>query len=393
MCEKIIGLSIAVFLAVGRWTPARLGGNVDASENYLTEPRLWAIASLLYFTSLGMLNRRVPTLQGAGPANPTRRWLLVSLLSLFGFMALSILWTPAPDLAVGKLYEVVLVALACVSIYIGSLYMKRDEIIGSMWIGLFVVLLVLAAIGLRSVESGRLSVFGGGPNAFGRNMGLLFLCCMYFQERWGNAVLFLPLAALAVVLVLLSGSRGALLSTCIAMLAYFICSRAQFSKRIIVALSAIVLLGTIMLFTEVGSAALERFQHRVMELTVEQRYLAGRDVITDDAVEIAIRNAAFGYGLAGFEWKTGTYPHNLFLEILCDCGVIGIVLFGASLMVVAYLAWNSRDSLNPANVAALVLFTMFSQFSGDFFDARSLFVFMLVVSCDNGSRSLRDGVP
>lgn len=388
MYEKMIGLFIAIFLAVGRWTPSRLGDNSVDSDNYLTEPRLWAIAGMLYFTSLGALNRS--RLQRAGPAEPTRRLLLVALLSLFGFMALSILWTPAPELAVKKLYEVVLIAGSCLSLYICSLYLKLDDIINSVWIVLFVVLLLLAVMGIRSVESERLSVFGGGPNVFGRNMGVLFICCMYLQDRWGKALLFLPLAAMAVVLVLLSGSRGALLSTCTAILIYFACSHARFSKRIIIALIAILVLGTIFLFTDVGSAALERFQHRVVDLTVEQGYSSGRDEIASDALEIANRNPAFGYGLAGFQWRTGTYPHNLFLEILCDCGIVGLVLFGASLVIASYLAWQSRHSLNAANVAALSLFLMFSQFSGDFFDARSLFIFMLVISPDHGSRSFRD---
>ncbi len=57
------------------------------------------------------------------------------------------------------------------------------------------------------------------------------------------------------------------------------------------------------------------------------------------------RNLIFGYGVNGFSIYSGvgTYAHNNFAEVLCDFGLIGLVLFNACLLIPFILSFKPKD--------------------------------------------------
>ena len=63
---------------------------------------------------------------------------------------------------------------------------------------------------------------------------------------------------------------------------------------------------------------------------------AGRDELREQALAIFDKNPLFGSGLGGFYKITGeNYPHNFFLEVLCECGIFGLLFL--SLVYIVFM--------------------------------------------------------
>ena len=88
-----------------------------------------------------------------------------------------------------------------------------DEIADSMWRTLAIVYALFAVMALSNSDAdSRLAVLGGGPNVFGRNMAILGLICVDAIVRGRARALAIVGVSVAGMLVLLSGSRGAMLA-------------------------------------------------------------------------------------------------------------------------------------------------------------------------------------
>ena len=53
----------------------------------------------------------------------------------------------------------------------------------------------------------------------------------------------------------------------------------------------------------------------------------GRSVLSDLAIALFLKYPIFGSGIGGFQHNVFMmYPHNFFLEVLCECGILGLLL-------------------------------------------------------------------
>ena len=114
-----------------------------------------------------------------------------------------------------------------------------------------------------------------------------------------------------------------------------------------------------------------------MRLTIEQRHDSGRLPLLSLAGDIFSDNVILGAGLGSFDWITGReYPHNVFFEIACEMGVVGLMLF---LCFIVSATLSSRkwgfDSLWASLAIGMLVV---AQLSGDLFDSRSVFLFGLM---------------
>lgn len=89
-----------------------------------------------------------------------------------------------------------------------------------------------------------------------------------------------------------------------------------------------------------------------------------------------------GGGAGGFAVRHGGvdlrwYPHNLFVEVLAEAGLVGFVLLAALLTVAVGLAWRRGAVSDPLFSSAFVIFLfalLSAQLSGDLSDNRPLFM-------------------
>jgi O-antigen ligase len=109
-----------------------------------------------------------------------------------------------------------------------------------------------------------------------------------------------------------------------------------------------------------------------------------------DAIDLGLEYPIAGRGLASYralELGIGNYQHNSFLEAFSEGGGIGLFLL--VLMFWSFLggAWKRRNRIEAATMGAFFLVLISSQVSGDLYDNRSVFLFMLLVYVNNPDKA------
>lgn len=360
---------MALFLLSGRWN---LGRVISMDASAFTAPRVWLVM-LIGFIALIPVSRR------ARPALPP-----VGLLAFFGYFLLSTMWAPDDTLAVVKASDLLVMALGLLCLRRLTLLAGVRATTDSLWRVVAVLFGALAAIGLASSVlsgGGRLAVLGGGPNVYGRNMGLLLVVCFGAVLDGGKRGWPLVGLTVAALLVILSGSRGALAGTLVGVGGLLFMRRVQVGRTAIALVGSSLALAAIVRWSSVGRSALEGFQHRVVVLTFEQSYDSGRGPLRDAALEMVARSPWFGDGLNGFRARGhGVYPHNLELEALTDGGILGLIvlLLALAVPIVAIVVRSRR--VDPTTAAVFLLHLACAQVSGDFYDSRGVFLFGMLLT-------------
>lgn len=185
----------------------------------------------------------------------------------------------------------------------------------------------------------------------------------------------------SLIMVLLSGSRGALLATTVGGMVYFVMDGRQRARNVVV-VGVLALVGQVALVsTETGHRAIASFQDRVLNLTIEKQHSAGRDDLYAVAYELGMEEPWFGHGLAGFTAISGrNYPHNIVLELFCETGICGVLLLFALCVCVCRFALRYRHCAEPGIVGAFGLCLTAAMFSGDFYDNRGIFLMAILAS-------------
>lgn len=382
MNSFITGLFITMFLLTGRWNIYRLS-DVE-NLNIFIQPRIWIITLFfLYFLLI-----KLSSLKSYTPFIEFRRTRLATLI-FFLYLLLSFLWTPQYESAIEKLIEIILLLMMFLPICYGwnvflttrSNYWLWSTIFALGLLFAFVGLQTLASQGWSSFQDNRFAVLGGGPNVFGRTMVLFVFSCLYL---WRNStsrmrVCWLTPVPIGIAFLILSGSRGALIAFFISGLAFLIGEGKQFTKKFLVITASLIALLLILNFSGFGEYISEIFLFRIIDLSVTDKYVSGRDILFKEAWDLGIDNIWFGAGLGGYTTITGeVYPHNIFLEVFCEQGTLGIILL-LNVITSYLIGWyRLRNQLELCNFCAFVICLTSSQASGSLYDSRGVFVFLLM---------------
>ena len=365
-------------------------GNVAVSAIPIVfgEPRFWVALALLPVGFCIKIDGR-PRKMTSCMFGVTGALAVTFLLYMF----ISSLWsvgvgTVYSSFIVYKAYEtgmLLVVVLATVSVC-------RDadpvELQKGLWTGILAFCFLLAAAGIIGYGSGRrLAVFGGGPNVFGRNMALMCIGCLMAANAKGKYILWLILCSIGGALIILSGSRGALLSAVLSVGSTFFLMRVKWHRKIFIGICGLLLSAIILQYTPIGLRTMDVFRSRVINLTFEQEHTSGRSELLEQAIKIGSEHMYVGVGLGGYIYVTGSnYPHNLFLEAFSEGGSIGLALLVGTIGIFVINSWRDRKLIDPFLAGAFILFFIASQFSGSLFDSRSVFIFLILASIPGKQR-------
>ncbi len=156
---------------------------------------------------------------------------------------------------------------------------------------------------------------------------LLFHLDAYFNKR-KTMHLFLSLYQMA--LILLYGSRGAVLCFSIFIIIKIVLSiKSTFRKIAVLGFGGIAVIFFYVNFEAIGNFVL-RFlaQNGYYSRTLTSFFngsilqSSGRDGIRDAAINMILEKPWMGWGVGGEVHMLGTYPHNLFIELLLDFGIL-----------------------------------------------------------------------
>jgi O-antigen ligase len=207
-------------------------------------------------------------------------------------------------------------------------------------------------------------------------MGLSAIGALYLASRFGVIARIgsIGLFATAAMLVVRCGSRGGLLSFGVAAATYTITSKTRIANRVLLIAAVSTVTAAALVYTQAGQQAVEVFGGRIIEQTVENRYLSGRDELWFMSLDMTREQPIMGWGLNGFRAMSTFYPHNIFLEVMVEGGSIGLLL----LLNAGWAWWRNfrrhRHLISRFDLAALALLFTAAQTSGDLYDSRGIFL-------------------
>ena len=187
------------------------------------------------------------------------------------------------------------------------------------------------------------------------------------------------LLTIVLYLVLMSGARQAIICSAIVFFVRFaLLSSEKSVKRLIVSFFSFLLLVG---FYDV----LQHLNIDVVNNTLNSSEDDERILIWTSAIELFWENPIFGAGLGGFHYYVvnWTWPHNLILELLCECGLYGTII--ASIIILSFLSNNkiSFKHLTSNNVFYFIPFVVIftrTMVSGDFTESIGLFSALFAIS-------------
>lgn len=269
----------------------------------------------------------------------------VFVILLYAYAAATLLWTPAYGVAMEEwnaqapylLFSVVLLPLL-----IQDADNAMEGLLGTIVAGAMLVaaLAFLVDWGYRQIESDvsadeaiRL------PLAIAQLGAIVFvLAVLFFRWRGAAALVALGLVAISVVLVIKTGSRGQLVSMVASAMLFLPISRGwSLSRGTLVGLAAAVLaMAVIWTFLPDLSNLLSTQEGRFdAERAVEdyEARVAAADRLLDVYLSSGVLVLLFGLGnSASFAPQVvGFYTHIVPVEILCELGAVGFLLFVGAL--------------------------------------------------------------
>ncbi len=171
---------------------------------------------------------------------------------------------------------------------------------------------------------------------------------LYFYT---NAVIegkkkYIIIIILELVLLLIYGSRGPILCYMIFLgVSVFLKKGSGWIKSIVVTLGVL----GIVFYNNIGAIILKTLntygiRSRTLSLLFSDfSHTSGRDILADQARVMIQKKPVFGWGIAGEYLEMENYPHNIFLELQIDYGVvIGCGIFWALLIITVILVFRLK---------------------------------------------------
>lgn len=371
-------LSTYLLLLAGQFTFERAG-----LEDPLPIPERAAAALLLVTLLAYPLAMARQSLR-----EPARHPLLRPILLLLATLLLSAMWArPSPGL-VDSVWDLVTMG-ACFWLLVRAMQISREAVVSTFTTASLVTGIVFAVAGLGASGPGnRIAAFGGGPNVFARITGMGFVAAIYFatREHGRRRGFLVALAPFLLAATVLSGSRGAMAGLVAAFLVFLIMIRPHARRR---------LLGWLVLATPLiavvwvryGALVSETIRLRIVRLTFEERETSGREPLISAAWNLFTERPFAGWGLHGFEAQYGQYvgfeyPHNFTVQLAAETGALGLLalllVIGAAVRALRRLPL--REPSVVAFLAGTAIIAVASQFSGDYYDTRMLWAYLLIAT-------------
>ncbi len=174
---------------------------------------------------------------------------------------------------------------------------------------------------------------------------VIFICYFLYCALKNKSVKDGVLAGVGIMMVLIGGSRGPLLNIAIFLAIYILLTTSETKNKIIyfslIVICTLVFLMSYRIILSTAVNILETFNlpsrtiMKLLEGSISED--SGRNVIWSAAINM-IKENPFGYGAMGarhviYQIHIVGHPHNFFLEILIDYGVI----FGVAIILILFL--------------------------------------------------------
>ncbi|MDR4499373.1 MAG: O-antigen ligase family protein [Candidatus Scalindua sp.] len=315
-------------------------------------------------------------------------------LCIGAILCIGFLWTPSPNYGLWKVEAYMLYSLLLLlstSLFAG----ENERLVRIIYTAAFLGV-IFSFVGLYTIsagdsqEWGRLTIGSFDPIWLARAMGVSFLALLMLFEITRSKVMKIFILVFLFCLVFLifnTGSRGPTFSLFLTLLFYFafFLKRPLIQKVVIIAIVGIIICAAFIFMPQEAQDRFNLFSFSESEQGTD--YSTGRMPLFSSALLAFYSHPFFGLGTGGFSYHycshdTRLYPHNLFLEMGSELGILGIglIIFFICLnfKVIFHIFKNNRR-INQANFlsvwGALIFLFEFggSMVSGDLMSNKLLF--------------------
>ena len=341
---------------------------------------------------------------------PSEPKSIVYLFLIFGLLlGISYIYTASPDYGFRKILRFNTFA---VTIFISPLLIIKSPADSKRLLSYFYFLLVII-IGIMLLQFvyflkwgdfaivlaywNRISIPGANPIQVSRYLaiGAAMMIALLIRNKPSQSLHYFAILFVILLSIILSGSRGPLVSIIIGSIVYAILYERKHSFRIygygILAIGTIITLLLLLpesltqRFFDLSQGSVIMTQQGVRRIsTIATRFEFWS--MSLQAWFSSITSFFIGLGAGSFsslfiwrDWRW--YPHNLFFEIIVELGLIGLVI-GVLFIIKSYQIINKgiqRGSFTDHSalwVAGTVVMFIAAQFSGDINDNRILWMFI-----------------
>ncbi|MFO1119667.1 MAG: O-antigen ligase family protein [Rhodospirillales bacterium] len=257
-----------------------------------------------------------------------------------------------------------------------------------LWV--FLLAMVLALTGLRgamtTVTAGSMGVTAleGGRNVFSRILGVLAILALYYYLGARNNVLRVAMIAtfgLSLGLMVLTGSRGGTAASLCGLAVAAVLFRAPMRGMLAIGF-AVLIAGTVAVELGMLDTFAKYVTDRYISRVFGQLYLSGRDTLFWDGIGMWLDHPVMGAGLGRFsEFSAMAYPHNFFVELLAEAGIIGFALLLVPLGCILNVIRRNWSTVDKRGMAIFALYAVAAQASGDIYDSRALILLPVIAAC------------
>ena len=341
---------------------------------------------------------------------PSEQKSIVYLFLIFGLLlGISYIYTASPDYGFRKILRFNTFA---VTMFISPLLIIKSPADSKRLLSYFYFLLVII-IGIMLLQFvyflkwgdfaivlaywNRISIPGANPIQVSRYLaiGAAMMIALLIRNKPSQSLHYFAILFVILLSIILSGSRGPLVSIIIGSIVYAILYERKHSSRIfgygILAIGTIITLLLLLpesltqRFFDISQGSVIMTQQGVRRIsTIATRFEFWS--MSLQAWFSSITSFFIGLGAGSFsslfiwrDWRW--YPHNLFFEIIVELGLIGLVI-GVLFIIKSYQIINKgiqRGSFTEHSalwVAGTVVMFIAAQFSGDINDNRILWMFI-----------------
>jgi O-antigen ligase len=268
-------------------------------------------------------------------------------LALAGLVGLSVLWSPAPDLGLDKALR--FQSFTMLAFFAPFILVRSRADLTRLMIFIVGASMVVALTAVPGADPNQpLTVAGGNSEielALYASSGAV-ACLAYLMlvpgTRW--RILWAIPAVILVKTVIEAGSRGVLVGTILSLLVVAAMAVVRARVKIVpIVLIATALVAAFTFGAQLASPAASAKYQGLFGGGDTAQTLGKRDFLVQDGIQMFL-DYPMGHGASGYQFEIGfPYPHNAFVEVAAEQGVIGLALL-ASLIVASFLgARRAKD--------------------------------------------------
>lgn len=311
------------------------------------------------------------------------------------YTIISLIWSRAPNYGFDKIYYLlfrisIFIVFAKIVYKYPSWFLQANYFSLLIAFGLFLMLVGSPASGIDNLLNAGVTRLGnsdGNPLSFGRYMGFGIIVSTYYLRdikpgRYSKLIKLFVCGSIgyATVYLLLSGSRGPMIGLVVSLIAVYLLEalkRQQFKKIFkIIFIVAFLVVCVVSLYNMLLQSSYTGLVN-YLTFRFSPEHSTGSFDARMGSISLALNSintpgeqlfgAGYGdFGYLKFGRDTRIYPHNIFVEIYYELGMVGILSFVGMLLIIGMKAVFSKlDNFSYFLLTCLLFFLLNANATSD----------------------------